>query len=152
ALTEFSCRFLGVVLSEDEQREWLPLKILATQAHAYQCFEGQCFVCDWPDTIKLDAQGQLHGEASPCISYRDNFKFFAWHGRMVPEQALTIEPSVASIELEPNSEIRRVLIARYGEARYLLDSGVEPFDRSEFGTLYIRTFGNDEPLVMVAVR
>jgi hypothetical protein len=55
------------------------------------------------------------------------------------------------IRNEQNVEIRRILIERYGQARYLIDSGAHIVHQDDFGTLYRAHVPNDEDLVMVNV-
>jgi hypothetical protein len=43
------------------------------------------------------------------------------------------------------------MIERYGQARYLLDSGATEIHRDDFGTLYRKTIPGDESLMMVKV-
>jgi hypothetical protein len=56
-----------------------------------------------------------------------------------------------SIDQEKNQEVRRVLIERYGEARYLEDSGAAMIHEDHFGKLYSKEIPGDEPIVMVRV-
>lgn len=55
------------------------------------------------------------------------------------------------IESERNAEIRRVKIERYGQSKYLLDSGARLLQTDDFGSLYRKDIEDDEPLVMVKV-
>ncbi len=59
--------------------------------------------------------------------------------------------TVKHIETEENVEVRRVMIERYGQARYLVDSGAERISMDDYGTLYRREIAGDEPIVMVKV-
>jgi hypothetical protein len=59
--------------------------------------------------------------------------------------------TVKLIESENNAEVRRVMIERYGQARYLIDSGTKEIHCDDFGTLYRKEIPNDEPLAMVKV-
>ena len=59
--------------------------------------------------------------------------------------------TVARIEGETNAEVRRVLMERYGESRYLADSGAAPIHTDSYGTLFRKEIPGDEPLVMVRV-
>jgi len=67
--------------------------------------------------------------------------------RHVIEAPATI--TVAEIEAEDNAEVRRVMVERYGAARYLLDSGAKQIHRTKLGVLYRKEVPNDEPIVMV---
>jgi len=50
-----------------------------------------------------------------------------------------------------NAEVRRVMIERYGTARYLLDSGAQAIHTDDYGTLYRKSRPDDSDLVMVKV-
>jgi hypothetical protein len=87
------------------------------------------------------------------VRYPDGFSVFAVHGVRVPENII-LQPesiTVQQIETERNAEMRRVMIERYGQARYLLDSGAVEIHSDDFGTLYRKEMPNDEALVMVKV-
>ena len=111
-------------------------------------------ISDRPCLINRDDRGRLHSDSGPSIAYRDGWALYRWHG--VAVEPLVIEHpeqiSVAMIEKESNAEVRRVLIERYGETRYIIDSGLKPIARDDFGELYRKDFGDDEPLVYVKVK
>jgi hypothetical protein len=93
-----------------------------------------------PTLQKRDAAGRLHSEIGPAITWADGLAEWHWRGLMVP-RSLIEDPStitVAAIEAEPNLEMRRCLLERYGMERYLADSGAKEVARDDFGTLYRR--------------
>jgi hypothetical protein len=59
--------------------------------------------------------------------------------------------TVERIGRETNAEIRRVMIDRYGPARYLVDAGAQEISRDARGILYRKDVISDEPIVMVKV-
>jgi hypothetical protein len=59
--------------------------------------------------------------------------------------------TVKHIETEANSEVRRIMIERFGQARYLQESGAKEIHADDWGTLYRKEVAGDEPLVMVKV-
>lgn len=73
----------------------------------------------------------------------------------VPVEAYVVETpekiTISDIEGEENAEIRRVKIDQYGQSRYLQDTGAEVVNTDDFGTLYKKSLGDDEPLMMVKV-
>jgi len=108
---------------------------------------------------------RLHCETGPAIAWPDGWGLWYWHG--VPVSQHVIETpgtiTVAQIESETNAEVRRVLIERYGPARYITDSGAEVIDcvalddtRVPFGVrgarLLRKQVDGDEPLVMIELR
>lgn len=61
------------------------------------------------------------------------------------------EITVEKIQEESNQEVRRAMIERYGQARYLKDSGAKKIHSDDWGTLWKSDVADDEPLVMVEV-
>ena len=109
--------------------------------------------CARPEAINRDDQNRLHCVDGHAVRFADDWGVFAIHGVRVPRYVV-MEPStitVADIEQESNQEIRRVKMERYGEARFLLDSGAVEIHRDDFGVLYRKEIPGDEPLVMVKV-
>ena len=108
---------------------------------------------DRPNFINRDDQGRLHNERGPSISYRDGWALHHWHGVFV-EPWVIEEPSritVTHIETEGNAEVRRVMVERYGEARYISDCGLTPIAKDSFGELFRKDFEGDIPLIYVKV-
>src|SRR5207248_1377146 len=90
----------------------------------------------------------------PAYESRDGWGVYSWHGVTVPREVI-VEPksiTVGGIEKETNAEIRRVMVERYGAAKYLADSGAKLVSKDEMGELYRKEIAGDEPLVMVKVR
>ena len=52
---------------------------------------------------------------------------------------------------ERNIEVRRVMMERYGQSRFIIDSGAVKVDSDDYGVLYRKDIPDDEPLVMVKV-
>lgn len=44
--------------------------------------------------------------------------------------------TIKDIEDQSNSETKRILIELYGSAKYLIDSGLTPIQKDDWGTLY----------------
>ncbi|MCP6769377.1 hypothetical protein NL529_31475, partial [Klebsiella pneumoniae] len=57
--------------------------------------------------------------------------------------------TIKHIDAEENAEVRRIMMDRFGAARYIEESGLEPIHSDDFGTLYRRDLEGDEPLCMV---
>ena len=113
-----------------------------------------CFVCEAPLVYSTDESRRMHSESGPAIAFSDGYKIFAWHGTMVPEwiiekpYAITVDKIIQ----EPNNEVRRVMIDRFGSERFIRESGASVVHQDEFGTLFRKELVNDEPLVMVKVK
>src|SRR5262249_28491957 len=79
-----------------------------------------------PD-LSCDADARMHSTVGPAFKWND-IELWYWHGVNV-WPTVVLHPE--SIELRDimhhglNAEVRRVLIERYGEARFLTESGAD---------------------------
>jgi hypothetical protein len=121
-----------------------------------------CIVSDFPERLKIDDQNRPHSADGPSHRWRDGWELWYWHGVAVTEQIVMAPDTltVAQIEAEANAEVRRVMIERYGIARYIHDSGASvvhelPADYALKGLrgakLYRKEVPNDEPIIMISV-
>ena len=113
-------------------------------------------VCDRPVHVKRDERNRLHCEDGPAIVWPDGFGVWSIHGVRVKRDVIEGTLTVAMIEAESNAEVRRIMVDRFGRARYLLESGAENInsDVDKAGkprTLYRKKRPGDDDLVMVAV-
>jgi len=106
---------------------------------------------------------RLHCANGPAIAWSDGWGVYSIHGVQIPfaKRHIVEAPeriTVAEIEAETNSEIRRVMIDRYGAARYVSDSGATvvhqlPADHPLPGLRTARVLRkevpDDEPIVYV---
>lgn len=110
-----------------------------------------CMICDFPTVLKIDDQNRPHCDDGPFCKWSDGSALYAVHGVRVP--AWIIEKpdtlTVTHIQKEDNAEIRRVMIDKYGTARYMQDAGAVEIHHDDWGTLYRMDVPNDEPIVMV---
>lgn len=91
----------------------------------------------------------------PAVKYSDGAEDYYWHGVKVPEFVARRpeEITTAHIEAEDNAEIRRVMIERYGLARFMADCGAVRIHKDECGELYKKNMGQgEEPMVFVKVK
>jgi hypothetical protein len=101
-------------------------------------------VCDRPREIHLEPvspaglrqetppQGHWpHRADGPAISWPDGWGVHALHGRQVPGWIVEHPESitVASIESERSAEVRRIMLERYGWARYIAGCAPRVVDR-----------------------
>jgi hypothetical protein len=126
---------------------------ITTACTAMLCLEGIVFLCEKPLVCRLNQMRRLHCADGPALTYSDGFAQYVWNGVVVPRQIIESPQSITvqQIEDETNAEIRRVMLERFGEARFFQESGMVPIHEDNFGTLYRKEFPNDEPLVMVKV-
>jgi len=116
-------------------------------------FEDLCVACERPLRISLNEVGRLHRADGPALELRCGYQQFAWNGFLVTEQFIRAPETltVVQIETEPNVEVRRLMMERFGKERFLIESGTEPIQSDDWGTLYRKELPRDEPLVMVKV-
>jgi len=112
-----------------------------------------CMISDRPEILLVDDQNRPHCDTGPFCRWRDGFSLYSVHGVRVP--AWVIETpgkiTVKKIESESNAEVRRIMIDKFGQSKYLLASGAVEIHRDDFGILYRKEIPDDEPLVMVKV-
>jgi hypothetical protein len=141
----------------------------------FDAFLAGCWLLHWtedtlywvakPTVHTEDAGGsrrRLHRADGPAL-VSDIEDLYYWHGVLVPAKVV-LQPeriTLADIDLEPNTEVRRVMMTRYGYARYLRDSGAQCvhalpdnyYVRGLQGAkLYRLARRADTDVVMVAVR
>jgi hypothetical protein len=115
--------------------------------------EEFCIVSDFPCELHVDGQNRPHNDSGPSHRWRDGWALYHVHGVRVPQDVIEHPESITvqRIADESNAEVRRVMIERYGVARYLLDSGAQVIASDHYGVLYRRDIPNDESIVMVRV-
>ncbi|SEN13479.1 DUF6745 domain-containing protein [Nonomuraea pusilla] len=116
-------------------------------------YERVAVVTARPVELHLDELDRLHRAEGPALRYADGFALHAWHGMPVPAGfgAVMGRLTPARIRQEENAELRRVMLEHFGVDRYLAESGAEPTQSDETGTLWRIELPGDEPVVMVEV-
>jgi hypothetical protein len=116
-------------------------------------FENICFVCDRPNEYHFDERWRLHNQNGMAVRFSDDYGLYAEHGVIVPAWIMESPENltVDKIRDERNTEIRRVMIGRYGQSRYLNDNNAKLINSDGYGDLYRAEVPDDEPLVMVKV-
>lgn len=105
-------------------------------------FENVCFMSERPEEIhmqKIGSRNVLHNTSGPSIRYRDGYSVYSISGIRVTEQ-IVMRPetiTISQINKEENSEIRRIMIERYGYEKYLRNSDAKLID----------SCGEDHPIV-----
>jgi hypothetical protein len=122
----------------------------------YFLHEDFVVVIEFPETMRLNDRDRFHSEHGPAIRWRDGFALYAIDGVFVKKQIVESPETltVSQIVDEPNAEVRRVMLSRFGEERFIRESKATVLDDDErFGTLMAHSFGwSDEALVMVKVK
>jgi len=141
-----------------------PYESLAKLSGPRYTHEKFCIVSDKPEYIKgywRDGRFIAHCEDGPSHRWRDGSCIYTWNGRQIGwrfgarsggnpdiiDHPETI--TISAIHHEPNAEIRRVMIARFGAARYARESGAELLHEDEFGKLWRTERPGDSPIVML---
>ncbi len=139
------------IVQLQELEEYLTL---CRGAFMYVFDEEIVYACRNPVAIHCNNQGIFHSDDRPAIEFLDGYCGFFWHGVPV-KQELVRNPSlitVAAIEEEPNLEVKRVMIERYGLSNYILESGAQVIARDDVGVLYRKTIAGEEAIQLVMVK
>lgn len=117
-----------------------------------------CIISDRPAVLTVDDQNRPHNDTGPFCRWRDGSALYAVHGVRVPRSVIENPSSITvdNIDSEQNTEVRRVMLERYGLARYIHDSRADLLDEdrdiyNRQRKLWRKEITGDEPLVMVEV-
>jgi hypothetical protein len=101
-------------------------------------------ISDRPERLTVDAQNRPHCDDGPFCRWGDGTALYSSHGVRVPRYVAERPEliTVARIEAETNAEVRRVMIDRFGTARFIRESGAKPVHADATGTLYERNFAD----------
>jgi hypothetical protein len=126
---------------------------IARTGHYWWPFDHFVIASERPVHVAFDAEGRLHDETGMAVRYRDGWGIHAWHGVVVPGDAIERPESISIERIEGtlNAEERRVLIERVGFERYLAEGGGEEVMRDRYGTLFRKKVADEEDLVVVRV-
>jgi hypothetical protein len=125
---------------------------LALECDTCLFFQQACFICERPTSIHLDDSKRLHNANGAALEFADGFRHYAWHGTIVAKEAIeTTELTIDKIHSENNVESRRVMVERFGVARYITESGATILDQDEYGVLYCQSIRGDEPILVLKV-
>lgn len=115
-------------------------------------YRGLTVLCWRPDVLRFDEEGRPHAVDRPAVSFADDLRLYAWHGTMVPRRVVDGHFLDAErILAEPNSELRRMMLERYGLARFRQEADADRLHRDRWGTLWRVHVPGDEPVVTVEV-
>ena len=99
------------------------------------------------------AGDQLHCENGPAVAWAGGERYWFWRGVQVPRRVVEAPETLTTREIgdEPNAEVRRVMLERFGFERFMRASGARVVQQDDYGKLWRRDLVGDEPLVMVEV-
>jgi hypothetical protein len=134
-------------------RQAHPQVELARNAGWSWIYEDLLVLSDRPEVLRLDERGVPHAAGGPALAWRDGWQAWAWHGVLVPREVIEAPETITveSIHAEPDVEVRRVALERFGVERYLYAADVTTVHRDGYGVLYSAPVPGDEPIVMVEV-
>ena len=117
-LTEQTSKLLGLQKITENAGWFLPHK-------------GICWVSERTCVVVQDNNKRMHCENGPAIKYPDGWALHYWHGVKIPGWIVETpeQITVNKIESESNAEIRRVMMTKYGIAKYLEESGAKEINR-----------------------
>lgn len=113
-------KMLGLRMITQSSGWWWPMKEL-------------CILTERPVSLCKNDRGGLHCENRAALEYPDGWGVYSWNGTRV-EKYIILQPeeiTAEKIENENNSEIRRVMLERYGFQRYFRESGGRLIDTKE---------------------
>jgi hypothetical protein len=153
---------LGVDIGADQSRDldlWLEV---GRSCGWWRPRDGIIWICERPLSQTLDEDGRLHNDSAPAILCRDSWAVWAVHGVRVTRQVVEA-PETLTVEQilgEKNTEVRRVMIERFGAERLIAEGDAElldevhepPFPGLIDAKLYRLPVTDDEPLMMVKCR
>lgn len=153
----FPALYLGV---EYEEKSWKTLNLwkdIAESASWWWAYANVAIICDRPKEIHWEpdvARPRIHNPDGPAVLFRDGLALYAWYGMPLPGWILETPEKITikNIQEEQNVEIRRVLIEKYGPARYMMDMKAECVHKDNYGELYRCPVPNDDDILMVKVR
>lgn len=140
----FSAYELNLYSSPEEFRTLKALELSALETGSMYIYDT-CTVCaERPIELHFDnfqphpIPRIMHNANGMAIKYIDGTGGYFWHGLQVPEHVIMRPDSITTdmIREEANTEMRRVLMERYGLSRYLRDTGAKPVSEDKYGTLY----------------
>ena len=146
-------------------------EVLKWTQHVLDAYLSGCWLLHWTDETLLwvakpkvhvelvNNQRRLHNDTYAALE-SDVENLYFWHGVMVPA-FVVVRPdwiTLKHIDMEDNAEIRRVMIERFGTARYVKESGakvVHELPKNYYvsglagSRLMLKERPNDSPIVMI---
>jgi hypothetical protein len=97
-----------------------------------------CLVSARPVVLLKDEQHRPHCDDGPFCRWADGVALYAWQGVYTPAWVIEHPERItaAAIAAEQNAEVRRVMLAKMGEDRFVADGGAALVHRDGAGTLY----------------
>jgi hypothetical protein len=106
-----------------------------------------------PSTLRGWNSHRLHNGTGPAVAW-DGWDVWVIHGVQVTEQ-IVMRPETLTVEQidgEQNQEVRRIMIERFGAARWLREGGAILVHQDVRGKLWRKAREGDTDVVMVEVK
>jgi hypothetical protein len=110
--------------------KWDHYEVAAMRAGPRIMHAEFCIVSDRPRELHVDSGNRPHCATGPFCRWSDGSALYAIHGVRVPAYVVEYPETIttADIGAETNNEVRRIMIDRYGIARYVRDAQFEVLD------------------------
>ena len=100
-------------------------------------YEGVCIITERPEIVRMEPSVsgtnrlRLHADNGPAVRFRDGWSIWAIHGVRVSQQVVEAPQTltIEQINTERNTEVRRIMLDRYGWERYVTESHATTLDR-----------------------
>lgn len=138
------CEELGVEYSPEDRDGLDIMHEIGMSAMWWWPKDEYCVVSERPAELHLEQwdeeqfRWRLHNDEGPAIKFRDGWSIYVWHGVRVPQHVIE-EPeaiTVDEIRNQPNAEIRRAMMWKYGMNRFLEETGAILEQEDGYGWLY----------------
>jgi hypothetical protein len=129
------CEHLGVRYEPEMSTRLCIMADLCRSCGWVYFFENMCFVSARPEVhTEVDDRSinRLHCETGPAMKFNDGWNIWAWHGVRVPQDVIERPETITedAIFAEPNAEVRRVMIERYGKGKLLSSKRLKLIDQN----------------------
>ena len=116
-------------------------------------YEGVCFVCDRPRQLRLNGQGQLHGEGEVALAFSDGLSLYANAGVRLPEHYGRLHPrqwQARWIAEEPDPLLQQVLMEGVGYGRLVQELAGEVLNEwNNSSLIQLEIMGLEEPILLL---
>jgi len=115
----------------EETKRLEGIEKICKNAGWFMPFQNVCLISERHNVCKLDARDRIHCEDGPAIAYPDGWKIYAWHGIIVPEKVILHPDKLTPKEIlaEENSQVRAVMIERFGFDRFMIEAKSEVLEK-----------------------
>jgi hypothetical protein len=120
-----------------EQNDLIHLALFNEMVSGYRLGSKEAWLVRKPIVLSRDSRSRLHNASGMCMTYKDGWGFYAWHGVRVPEKIILHAELLSKADFlqEENIEVRRVIQERMGD-RFVSTLGGKVVDMGARGMLY----------------